>query len=216
VRIGLPHVEEADSPSFFFARRIFSGKRFRENDLMRPEIPEWVYVVFTAATSIGVLMQACILLGMFIGLRRLQNRIENILNHMTDYALPLIASSKTTLEELTPKLKTITNNLVDVSETLKSQSQNVSVSVEDVLEKTRAQTARVDEMVSGTLDGLSHAGTAIQHGIELPLRHLNGLVNGLRAGLGVLRGKAPEPAPASPEAEVVLIVEEAVEARSGL
>ena len=92
---------------------------------MHPDIPPYVYIIFTAVTSIGVLMQACILLGMFIGLRKLQSRIENILVHVNEHALPLIASSKVTLSELSPKLKVITNNLVEVSETLKHESHNI-------------------------------------------------------------------------------------------
>jgi hypothetical protein len=178
---------------------------------MHPDIPPYIYIIFTAATAIGVLMQACILLGMFIGLRRLQGRVENILNHLSEHALPLIASSKVTLEELSPKLKIISNNLVDVTETLKHESRTIKVSVDDVLEKTRVQTARVDEMVSGTLDGISHASAVIQHGIEVPLRQLNGILNGFRAGFDVLRSKRPVP-PVDPivsvEEPVIIVIEE--------
>jgi hypothetical protein len=97
--------------------------------------------------------------------------------------------------------------LLGMSETLKNESHNLKTSVDDVLEKTRAQTARVDEMVSGTLDGLTHAGVAIQHGIAAPLRQLNGILNGLKAGFGVFRAKPA--ATASPVTEdIVVIVEE--------
>jgi hypothetical protein len=184
---------------------------------MNPDIPPYIYIVFTAATAIGVLMQAGILLGMFLGLRRLQNRIEHILNHVSDHALPLIASSKVMLHELSPQIKTITGNLLVVSENLKHESHNIRGSVDDVLEKTRAQTARVDEMVSGTLDGISHAGAVIQHGIEVPLRQLNGILNGLKAGFNVFREKNHQ-SPVEPivkaEEEVVVIVEEVVLAES--
>jgi len=186
---------------------------------MHADIPPYIYimfVVFTAATALGVLIQAGILLGMFIGLRKLQVKLEHILNHTTDYALPLIASTKVTLEELSPKLKIISSNLVEVSETLKSESRNIKGSVDDVLEKTRAQTARVDEMVSGTLDGISSASAAIQHGIEVPLRHISGIFNGLRAGFETLRDKKT-PVTSDPIVqatdEFVVVVEEVVTGR---
>jgi len=180
---------------------------------MHPDIPPYIYIIFTAATAIGVLIQAGILLGMFFGLRKLQNRIEHILNHVSDHALPLIASSKVLLHELSPQVKTITSNLLEVSETLKHESHNIKGSVDDVLEKTRAQTARVDEMVSGTLDGLSHASAAIQHGIEAPLRQLSGIFNGLKAGFGVFRQKnnqVPVEPSVSVEEDFVVVVEEVV------
>ncbi|AXC10369.1 hypothetical protein ACPOL_1018 [Acidisarcina polymorpha] len=163
---------------------------------MSPEIPPYVYLLFTAATAIGVLMQAGILLGLFLAFRKLQVKLEVILNHVTENALPMIASSKVTLEDLAPKIKAISNNLVVISETVKNESQTIKVSVDDVLEKTRAQTARVDEMVSGTLDGITHASAAIQHGISVPLRQLNGLLTGFKAGLDVLRSKSGDPRPA--------------------
>jgi len=122
-----------------------------------------------------------------------------------------------TLEELAPKLKTITANLVEVSETLKQESQNVKASVDDVLERTRAQTARVDEIVSGTLDGLTQASAAIRQGIEVPMRHITAIFNGLRAGFGVLRSKPSEeraePVIKVEEPEAVAVVEEAISAK---
>jgi hypothetical protein len=179
---------------------------------MQREIPEYVYVVFTAATAFGVLLQAGILLGFFIAFRKLQGKLEVILTHVTDHALPLIASSKVTLEELAPKVQTIGSNLAEISEMLKKESATVKLSVDDVLEKTRAQTARVDEMVSGTLDGLSYASAAIQQGIEVPLRHIHGVFNGVKAGIERLRSVPSRPAPpaAKVEEQVVVVVEEVV------
>jgi len=183
---------------------------------MPQQIQVYVFDIFTGAAAAAVFLQACILLGMFMALRKLQGKIEQVLEQAT----PLIASSKVAFEDLAPKLKTISANLVEVSETLKQETKNVKVSVDDVLEKTRAQSARVDEMVSGTLDGLSHASAALQQSVEVPLRHLAGIVNGLRAGFGVLRSKPveerAEPVTAVKEPEVVVVVEEAVAAKPAL
>ncbi len=60
---------------------------------------------------------------------------------------------------------------------LKQETATIKGSVDEVLEKTRAQTARVDEMVSGTLDGISQASATIQQGVEVPLRHIHGVFN---------------------------------------
>ncbi len=173
---------------------------------MHPDISPYIYVIFTAATAIGVLMQACILLGMALGLRQFQKKLELVINHLTENAFPLIASSRVTLEEMGPKLKIISANLVEISETLKYESHNIRGSVDDVLERTRAQTARVDEMVSGTLDGISHASASIQRGIEVPIRQFSGLWNGLKAGLSVLREKPLHSAAKEDEVEPEIVV----------
>ena len=153
---------------------------------MHSGIPPYVYIIFTAVTAIGVLIQAGVLLGMFLALLKTQKKGEQLLRKMEIEALPIIASTRVALEDLSPKLKVITANLVEVTETLKYETKHIKGSVDDVLERTRAQTARVDEMVSGTLDGLSHASATIQHGISVPLRQINGVLNGFRAGMDVL------------------------------
>ena len=50
------------------------------------------------------------------------------------------------------------------------------------------QAARVDHIVSSMLNGI-HATAAVQEGISAPIRHLSGMLDGLRAGIGSFRRK---------------------------
>jgi hypothetical protein len=172
---------------------------------------EYIFAGFAIATAVGVLLQACILAGFFFAFRRILGKVEVILGHVTNHALPLIESSKVTLEELAPKVQIISSNLTEISELLKEETHTIKGSVDDVVAKTRAQTARVDEMVSGTLDGVSQAASVIQDGIEVPLRHIHGIFNGLKAGFGTFKSKsAHPPIPVPVEEPLIVIVEEAV------
>ena len=173
---------------------------------------EYIFAVFAIATAVGVLIQAGILLGFFIAFVKLQGKLEKILTHVTEHALPLIESSKVMLQDLSPKVTAISANLVEVSDMLKHETATIKVSVDEVLEKTRAQTARVDEMVSGTLDGISQASATIQQGVEVPLRHIHGVFNGVKAAFETLKGKpAGSVAPVSKvEEPVVVVVEDVV------
>jgi hypothetical protein len=156
------------------------------------QIPDYFYIVITVLTALialSFLVQAGVVLGFFIAFVKMREKLESIVNHLTEHALPLITSTKATVDELTPKIHTITENLAEISETLKQETKTIKVSVDDVLDRTRAQTARVDEMVSGTLDGISHAGATIQHGIEVPIRHIYGVFNGLKAAFETFKSK---------------------------
>src|SRR5271156_4357879 len=104
---------------------------------------EYIFAIFAIATAVGVLLQAGIMLGFFLAFLKLQGKIATILTQITEHAMPLIASSKVTLEELAPKVQTIGANLAEISEMLKQETHTVKVLVDEVLEKTRAQTARV-------------------------------------------------------------------------
>ncbi len=183
---------------------------------MNAGIEPYAFDIFAAATAIGVFLQAGILLALLIAFQKLASKLEEATQQVSTRALPLIESSKVTLEDLRPKLKAISANLVEVSENLRHESLTIQASVDDVLAKTRAQTARVDEMVSGTLDGIAAAGAHLQSGVSVPLRHVNGIFNGIRAGLDVLRNKTPHvepPITKADEPEVVVVVEEVISGR---
>ena len=63
--------------------------------------------------------------------------------------------------------------------------------MDDVATRTQGQVSRVDGMVKVTLDQVTSAVQAIEHGIAAPVRQVNGVINGLRAGVEVLRQKTP-------------------------
>ena len=56
--------------------------------------------------------------------------------------------------------------------------------------KARAQAARVDGMVTGVLDTTSEISASLQRAIKVPVREFSGLVNGFKAGMDVLVGRA--------------------------
>jgi hypothetical protein len=105
----------------------------------------------------------------------------------------MVNSARSLVEDLTPKVKHIASNLVEVSDILRSEAQHITVSVSDVVERTHQQAARMDHIVSSTLNGIGHATAAVQEGITAPIRHLSGVLEGLRAGLGSLRRRRPHP-----------------------
>jgi hypothetical protein len=158
---------------------------------MQNDIPPYIYIIFTAVTSVGVLLQALILFGIYIGVRKSVRKITDLADEASVHLMPTIATSRKIVEDLAPKLKTISENLVATSTTLRREADHVRVAVDDVVDRTRGQAARVDEMLTGTLNGVAHATTTLQEGIAVPLRQITGVLNGIRAGFEVLRQKTP-------------------------
>jgi hypothetical protein len=50
----------------------------------------------------------------------------------------------------------------------------------------------VDEIVTGTLDSVVHATSTLQKAVSGPVRQVNAVLNGLKAGFDVLRSKERE------------------------
>jgi hypothetical protein len=146
-------------------------------------------VIFIAVAAVSILMQAGFTVGMFIGARKAQKKLMALADDVRLHALPAIISSREVIQDIAPKLKTITENLTAISTTLRSKTEQVGGLVADVTNRAEAQAARVDGMVKGTLDQLTVAVHAIEHGISVPVRQVNGIINGLRAGVDVMRNK---------------------------
>jgi hypothetical protein len=146
-------------------------------------------LIFVAIAAISILAQGVFTVALFFGARKAQKKLMLLADDVRLHAMPAIISSREAIQDLTPKLKTIAENLTAVSSTLRSKTEQVGVLVGDVTNKAQAQATRVDGMVKGTLDQLTFAVQALEHGIAVPVRHVNGIINGLRAGVDVMRRK---------------------------
>lgn len=144
-------------------------------------------VIFVAIAACSIFAQAVFSLGLFIGARKAQKKLMSLADDVRLHALPAIITSREVIVDITPKLKTITDNLAEISSLLRSKSEKIGLLVEDVTDRAQVQASRVDGMVKGTLDQVTLAVQAIEHGIAKPVRQVNGILNGLRAGVDVLR-----------------------------
>jgi uncharacterized protein HemX len=150
-------------------------------------------VIFVGIAAVSILMQAGFTVGIFLGARKTQKKLTTLADDIRLHALPVIMSSREMIHDLTPKVKTITENLTATSATLRSKADQIGALVGDVADRTQGQVSRIDGMVKLTLDQLTSAVQAVEHGIAKPVRQVNGIFNGLRAGVEVLRHKSPDP-----------------------
>lgn len=169
---------------------------------MPHNIPEWVYITFTAVTAVGVMMQALVLLGMLIALKGALKRVNEISIKAEEIAVPAFESTRDLLKDISPKVKVAAQNLLEVSETAKevgntarAESAQIAVALNDVLARASVQVDRVDEMVTGTLNSVAHATATMQRAVSGPVRQAGAVLNGLRAGFEALRRKEREAHP---------------------
>jgi hypothetical protein len=148
-------------------------------------------IVFIGVAALSLLLQAASMLAVAIGARKAQKKVMALADDVRLHALPVIMSSREVLQDIGPRLKVITANLEATSTVLRSKSDQVSGLVGDVTTRAQAQAARVDGMVKGTLDQVTYAVHAVEAGIAAPVRQLSGILNGIRAGVDVLRTRTP-------------------------
>lgn len=147
-----------------------------------------IYIVFTAVTAAGVLLQALVLLAIYFAVRRSSGKLLETLDEVKAKALPALDAAQNLLEEISPNLKAATSNLAEVSETLRKQAGHVNATVESLVDRTNAQIQRADDMVTAAMNAFGQASKAVETAISVPVRRVSNLARGLRVGVEVLLG----------------------------
>jgi hypothetical protein len=152
---------------------------------------KWL-VVFVGMVAIAMVTQAIALIVMAVGAGKARKRALEMAEEVRMKVMPILETTQGVLQDAGPKVKIITENLVETSHVVRSKAQEFDVTASDLNMRTRAQAARVDGMVTSVLNTTADISETLQRAVKVPVREFAGLVNGFRAGLDVLVGRAKE------------------------
>jgi methyl-accepting chemotaxis protein len=146
-------------------------------------------MLFVGVVAFSMLTQAIVFVVAAIGAAKVRNRLLAIAEEVREKTLPVITSTQSVLHELHPKVRTIADNFVETSHVVRSKAQEFDATISDVNQRARAQTERVDDMVSSVLDTTAGIASTLQKGVKVPVREFHGVMSGLKAGIDVLVGR---------------------------
>ena len=156
---------------------------------------EIVLIIFVAATAISVLMQALVLLGMLVALRKMAKTVQDELGEFRATFVPFVVEAKDFLTRVGPKIDAITTDLTELTHGLRTQGEELQVSTNEILERVRRQSSRLDVMFSSLLDTVERAGSIVTQAVNTPLRQVSAVAAFAKAMFGTLRnGPAPQAA----------------------
>lgn len=162
---------------------------------------EGVANAFVIVASLALIAQAAMLVAVFFSLRKTSEKVEHLTTQLETRALPVLDAARTILDQTSPTLKEIAENLKDISVSAKVQMDRIDATVSDLSDRTRLQLIRVDELVSQTLDRVEETTELVQETIVQPVKQVSAVVQGLNAGINALLGnrRRRAGAPASEE-----------------
>src|SRR5882762_5191550 len=102
----------------------------------------------------------------------------------------MIESTHEMVQDAWPKVKIITENLVETSHVVRSKAREFDATASELNMKARVQAARVDGMVTSVLNTTAEISDTLQRAVKVPVREFRGRVKGLRAGGAFLVGGA--------------------------
>jgi uncharacterized protein YoxC len=152
--------------------------------------------IFIAVTSIAVLIQAGILVGLFLTVRKSTAKMEALAEEVKVKAMPLIQTVQDSVVELRPKIEEITAkvaeisaNVADSTTTVKLQINRIDATDTDTLDRARLQIIRADELLSKAIDKVEQTTEAVQRTVTSPLRQVNGIMAAIHTGVDVFMGQ---------------------------
>lgn len=143
---------------------------------------------FVGVTAVAVVIQAGILVGLFLAVRKTTARVEALANEVTTKVLPTVEIANSMLVDLRPKIETMVENVSESSTMIRAQIERIDATVSDVIDRTRLQVIRADELVNGTMDRLEETRDVVHKTVISPIRQVSGLIQGVTAGLEFLIG----------------------------
>lgn len=145
--------------------------------------------VFIALTAVAILLQAGVLLAMYLTIRKTTERVEALATEIKTKVLPTVDEAQQMLKDVAPQVKIIVGNAEHATNVLRNQLERIDATVNDVVDRARLQIIRGDELLTRTMDKVEHTSDIVQKTVVSPVRQITGLVQGITVGLEYFFGR---------------------------
>jgi hypothetical protein len=152
---------------------------------------EVILIIFVAFTGGAVLMQACVLLAIYVSLRKTAKSALETSEDFKTTVLPMVHSTRALVDRITPQILTISTDLAELLATLKKETHGVSFSAAEIMERINRQSERLDGMLTNGLNAVDRAGVVVESAVAAPVRQVNGILAAIRAVIETYRTDAP-------------------------
>ncbi len=155
---------------------------------------ETIELAGIGVAALALLMQAAVLLAIYLGISKALKSLKEDFDEMRSSVMPIVDNTRemlTRLSRLTPKVESTVADAAEVVRVMRVQAEEVEVSLDQILERVRKQTTRVDGMFTGTLDTVEKASAFVTDAVSKPVRQLSGLLASIQAVIESLRSSGP-------------------------
>src|SRR5512146_2262712 len=98
--------------------------------------------------GVAIVVQIGILLAVLSAVKKTSARVEAATDELQKRALPMLDNAQSMLQTTRPKVEQIVDDLATTTRTLKDELQRIDATVNDLVDRTRLQIIRADELVS--------------------------------------------------------------------
>jgi methyl-accepting chemotaxis protein len=140
--------------------------------------------IFIAVTSIAVVLQVIILFAFYLSVRKVGERVTALSDKVEQDVIPGVVQVRELVTKHTENVNAIVKNVLETTTAVREQAERVSLTLNDVIDRTRLQVIRADEMVTRTFDRVEQTAENVQHTVLSPVRKFSAVLSGIVAGIG--------------------------------
>src|SRR5271169_2429281 len=149
-------------------------------------MPNWM-PLFVIVTALAVVLQAIVLIALFIQLRRTAARVEQTVADLNTKLTPLISRVQILVEDISPRITGIIVDASEIARLARGEAQKVDRILSEALERLRMQLIHVDHILTGAMEAVEEAGTQLRQTIWGPVVRATAMIRGVQAGIDFFR-----------------------------
>jgi len=160
-----------------------------------------VMTVFVGLSAVAMIVQAMMVYGMFRAVKELKGQMSSFLPK----AELFLVTSQKTMEDNRQQIAEITTKASLIMDNAHKQITRVDGVVEDLSSRAKVQFDRVELVLDDTISRVHDTVMMLNNGVLAPIRGVNGLAAGLRAGVQyLLKSSRPSVAQATADEEMFI------------
>src|SRR5579884_3195363 len=147
-----------------------------------------VLTIFVILSAVALLIQACILIGLLVVARRLQEKIMPLIPQVEG----VVGVTRRIVERVEKHVEQIGTSTSAILETTKQQLGRVDELLTDATTRAKVQMERAEMVLDDTMTRVQQTVSSVQSGVLRPIREVHGILAGIRTALAHL-GRAGRP-----------------------
>jgi len=144
--------------------------------------------LFVVVTALAVVLQAIVLIALFLALRRTAAQVEKTVSDLDLKLTPLIMRVQILVEDVSPRITGIVADASEITRIARGEAQKVDRILSEALERLRMQLIHVDHILTGAMEAVEEAGSRLRQTVWGPVMRATAVVRGVQAGIEFIRG----------------------------
>jgi hypothetical protein len=156
---------------------------------------------FVAVTALAIVLQAVILVALFLQLRRTAARVEEVVSDLNERLIPILSRVQILVEDVSPRISGVVTDAAELARLARGQAQKVDRILSETLERLRLQLIHIDQILTGAMEAVEEAGSRLRDTVWGPVVKATAVIRAIQTGLEFFRAARREREPAAEPTE---------------